>query len=133
MYLLILFVQLQWMLISHSFGLYDMFSQQGPAPDCHSVRWCIDFGVSSCLVVGNMDRFAEQVMKVFLQDQLLDVNVTPGTLGQLLRKLPADLKRDLVDRLLAAAAAHHAEHEMRAYISHYVKGMYPPAEYTLDE
>ena len=61
----------------------------------------------------------------------MDINVTAGTLGQLLRKLPADLKKELVEGLMSAAAEHNAVHEMKCFISHYVKGMFPPVEYAL--
>ena len=87
--------------------------------------------MSSCLVVGNIERFAEQIKRVYRNNQLMDLNETAGTLGQLLRKLPEDLKTELVNRLMTVAAAHNAVHEMKCFISHYVKGTFPPVKYEL--
>jgi hypothetical protein len=95
--------------------LLFLYSCQGPAVDCHLIRFTTCSG-SGCFPLSNSEAYSDILKKIYQPLDYPKLNEVPASIAQLLKKR---VHGRLVCQLQSAAILLHMEDELKSFLNHY--------------
>lgn len=89
---------------------------EGPALDCHMMRYTVSLGAGAAPEVTNSDKYCHHLKLCFQESQWQCLNEVPASIGQLLY---TRRHAGLYDRCVDAARQYRLEDGMICFLNHY--------------